>query len=66
MSRLTEVKLPLLVKLGSLAVHCEEFFSSDGHEMDRIAIQSILDDPEVKEYLAVLDAAAFLPKKRMG
>jgi len=54
----------VLVKLGSLAVHVEEFLSPDGHAFDREAIVVLLDDPEVKEWLAEMDKAAFLPKKR--
>lgn len=66
MSRLTEVNLPILVKLGSIAVHAEELLSDDGNAFDRVAIKSLLDDPDVKGYLATLDAAGFLPKKRRG
>jgi hypothetical protein len=66
LSRLTEVSLPILVKLGSIAVHVEEMLSPTGHDFDKAAIRSLLDDPEVKAYLATLDAAGFLPKKRVG
>lgn len=54
----------LLVKLGSIAVHAEEFMSSDRHAFDGITLTSLLADPEVKEWLAQMDKAAFLPKKR--
>lgn len=59
-----EVSLPLLVKLGSLVVHVEEFFSPDSHIFDRSVIQTLLDDPEVKTWIAYMDEQAFLPKKR--
>lgn len=54
----------ILVKLGSIAIHAEELLSPKGHDFDRVALQSLLDDPEVKEWLAVMDKMSFLPKKR--
>lgn len=54
----------LLCKLGSIAVHVEEMFSPKGHEFDRVALASLLADPEVKAWLAEMDALAMLPKKR--
>lgn len=54
----------LLVKLGSIAVHIEELQSDDGHAFDRIAVQSLLNDPEVVEWVRHMDKAGFLPKKR--
>jgi hypothetical protein len=56
--------LTLLVKLGSLAVHIEEMLSPGGHAFDKNAIDQILNDPEVKEWLKDMDDMAFLPKKR--
>ena len=57
-------QIGVLVKLGSIAIHVEEMLSSKGHHFDRVALQSLLDDPEVKEWLAAMDAMSFLPKKR--
>jgi hypothetical protein len=57
--------LTLLVKLGSIAVHVEEMLSPEGHAFDRAALQSLLDDVEVKAWLTEMDAMAFLPKKRL-
>lgn len=54
----------LLCKLGSIAVHVKEFLSSDGHEFDRAALQTLLDDPETKDWLHEMDQLAFLPKMR--
>lgn len=54
----------LLVKLGSILVHAEELLSPDGHHFDRIALQQLMQDPEVAEWLKAMDAMAFLPKKR--
>ena len=54
----------LLCKLGSIAVHADELLSPDGHQFDRAALNTLLTDPEVKEWLAAMDKAAMLPKKR--
>lgn len=64
MSRLTDLSLPLLVKLGSIAVHADEFFSPDGHEYDKTAIVQLLQDPDVQTWLKMMDGSGFLPKKR--
>lgn len=54
----------LLCKLGSIAVHADEMMRNDGHELDRVAITSLLDDPEVKAWIADMTSAALLPVKR--
>lgn len=54
----------LLCKLGSIAVHAQEFLSSDGHDFDRIALTSLLEDPAVKKWIAEMDSAALVPKMR--
>jgi hypothetical protein len=54
--------LSLLVKLGSIAVHAEEFFSPGGHEFDKHALDTGLHDQEVQQWLK--DMGAFLPVKR--
>lgn len=54
----------LLVKLGSIAVHADEFTSPDGHEFDLTAMRGLLNDPEVVEWLAKMTAAALVPVKR--
>ncbi len=56
--------LATLVKLGSIAVHVDEMMSPGAHEFDRISIKSLLDDPEVKAWMAEMDKQGFLPKKR--
>lgn len=56
--------VPLLVKLGSLAVHIEEMLSPTGHEYDRAAIDTILTDLEVAAWLAAMGKMGFLPVKR--
>lgn len=54
----------LMVKLGSIAVHVEEMLSPQGHAFDKIALEQLLRDREVKEWLAAMDAMALIPKKR--
>lgn len=56
--------MALLVKLGSIAVHAEEMIEPGAHDLDRVSLQSLLDDPEVKEWRQAMDAAAMLPVKR--
>jgi hypothetical protein len=54
----------LLCKLGSIAVHVEEMLSPDGHAFDRVALEQLLKDEEVKAWLKEMDRLAMLPKKR--
>lgn len=54
----------ILSKLGSLAVHLEELTSNNGHEFDRAAVGSILNDPEIRQWLKEMNAMAMLPVKR--
>lgn len=60
----TDVPLTLLMKLGSIAVHADELLSADGHDFDRVAIRSLLSDPEVEAFVADMTAKALLPVKR--
>ena len=57
-------KLSLLVKLASIAVHAEEYFSINGHTLDREAIKGLLADSEIQECFADLQKQALLPVKR--
>ena len=54
----------ILCKLGSIAVHAEELLSPSGHDFDRAALQTLFDDPEVKEWLKQMDMLAMIPRKR--
>ena len=57
----------VLVKLGSLAVHIDEFLDPAairGHEHDKAAMQTIMTDPEVLAWLGEMRKLAFLPVKR--
>ena len=52
----------LLSKLGSIVVHADEATSAGRHEFDIVAIKSLLDDPEVKEWITAM--GVFMPVKR--
>lgn len=54
----------LLCKLASIAVHADEMLSADGHEMDRLAISTLLCDLEVRDWLKAMTSAALAPRKR--
>jgi hypothetical protein len=62
MSEPTKPSLQLLMKLGSIVVHTDEFFNPDGHDIDRVTILNMIDDPEVQEWIK--DMGAFLPLRR--
>jgi len=54
----------LLISLGSLVVHYEELTSPKGHPMDKEAIDSIRNQPNVKDWFEAMSRMAFLPVKR--
>lgn len=56
--------ISLLMKLGSAVVHADEMLLPGGHEFDRVALLQILDDPEVKTWIAQMTKKAMLPVKR--
>lgn len=66
MGKLTTPDMTLLCKLGSIAVHAEELLSPHGHEFDKAALDSLMRDPQVVEWLAGMRAAALVPEKRNG
>lgn len=55
----------LLIKLGSIAVHVDELLSPDGRNIDKLALEPLLRDPEVTAWLQQMDRLAYLPVKRM-
>lgn len=54
----------LLAKPGSIVVHVDEGAGEGGHDFDWVAVHSLIADREVQEWLAGMDAAAMLPKRR--
>lgn len=56
--------LGVLVKVGSIARHVEEFMSLASHPLDKVALDGLLEDPEVAEWLEAMDDLGLLPVKR--
>lgn len=56
--------LSLLMKLGSLIVHYEEFQSEKRHEFDLVAIETLRNDLEVREWFAVMSKNGMVSVKR--
>jgi len=54
----------LLCKLGSITVHADELLSPSGHEFDKHALDTLLADAEVVEWLATMRSMALIPEKR--
>ena len=54
----------LLVKSGSIITHYEEWTSKKGHEFDKVALDGLMADEDVKEWLKQMNAMALLPHKR--
>lgn len=54
----------VLVKLGSIAVHSEELLSPKAHHFDAKALEDLLNDAEIKEWLKQMGKLALLPVKR--
>ncbi len=53
----------LLMKLGSIIVHLEEYVETDIHT-DLKAAQALLADPEVTTWITEMHGKALLPVKR--
>lgn len=53
----------LSVKLGALVVHADEATSIEAHAFDAAAMRSLVDDPEVQDWLGRF-APGLLPVKR--
>lgn len=56
----------LLAKLGSLIVHQQLAATADGPYADRIVMQVLLEDPEVKEWLWGMAYMGFVTTKPAG
>ena len=55
----------LLAKLGSIIVHAEEMLDPQkGHPFDQAALDQLMGDKDVAEWLAAMNKMAMLPKKR--
>lgn len=56
--------MSLLIKLGSLISHYQEYTSKDGHPFDKSAIDSLNNDREVMEWMKTMNKMSLLPAKR--
>lgn len=56
--------LKVLIILGNLAVHIDEYLSPTGHPVDEVVIRDLLQDPELVEWLAKMSDLTLLPVKR--
>lgn len=54
----------LLAKIGSAAAHAQEALGPDGHHFDKIALDGLLNDPQVKEWMAQMRAIAMISEPR--
>lgn len=57
-----ELPLSLVVKLGAIAVHADEYTSPKGSPVDAEAIKSLMQDQEVQKWITTM--GALLPLKR--
>ena len=57
------VRVSVLVKLATLAVRADEYFTLGGMELDAAAIRALLRDPEVQELIAGLQETKLVPVK---
>jgi hypothetical protein len=58
------ITVSLACKLGSILVHVDEFLGPKGHQFDRVALETLMQDPEVEAWLTEMDDAALIPKRR--
>jgi hypothetical protein len=54
----------LLCKLGSIIVQYEEMTSKHGHGFDKVAMDALIADAEVQDWIAEMQKLAMLPVKR--
>ncbi len=54
----------VLCLLGSIVVHVDEALSTTGHPFDVEALKSLLQAPELVEWMHQMDTMALVPKRR--
>ncbi len=64
MTKCLHPEVPLLCKLGSIVMHVDELFSDDSHAFDKIALEQLMKDPDVQEWILEMDGLSLIPKKR--
>lgn len=63
MADFTTPPFRVLIALGSIIIHYEEFLET-GESLDKTVIDSLRNQPEVKEWFDEMNKATFLPLKR--
>ena len=56
--------ITVVIKLGSIARHVQELLGPTGHSFDKVALDGLLNDPEVVEWMTAADELALLPVLR--
>lgn len=59
-----KIEASLAAKVGSILVHVEEGRGTDGHHFDWTAVDTLLAQPDVREWIASLQKIALVPVKR--
>lgn len=54
----------VLCRIASIVVHADEMMSDSGHAFDRAALQSLLIDRQVRDWLRDMGKLGLLPVKR--
>ncbi len=62
--RALQPRAALLAKVGSILVHIDEMISDDGHHFDKAAIEALLRDTEVNDWLEAMARMSLVPLKR--
>jgi hypothetical protein len=63
-NKVLEPSPELLIALGSMIVHYEEFLSDKGNPVDLVVINDLRNQSIVKEWMDGMAEMAFLPLKR--
>ncbi len=58
-----KLQMTLVAKLAAIVVHADEMLSSDGHTLDRVALESVVLDAEVQQWVASLGPIAPVKRK---
>ena len=61
---LMDIPITLVAKLGSLVVHVQEYLSRNSNPVDRSAIETIINDPEINAWVKELEKDALVAVKR--
>ena len=54
----------LLCKLASVVVHVDELYSAGDHEFDRVALNAVINDREVQQWIEEMRKLGMAPVKR--